>query len=167
MRAHIFAAVCFLLMSGCDFGDGNCSVTSEVHKEENVDSRPERISEQGGCLQESITISEVAWHESEGGYCTDNRFMCNVRSRGDWELWLEVRDLIDGHRLSEIKDDRTRRKVSENQHGSNFTYNVEITVDGDGESVCSLVTLWGKPLSGGDAIILFKTNAVIGTWKGR
>lgn len=39
MRAHIFAAVCFLLMSGCDFGDGNCSVTSEEHKEENVESR--------------------------------------------------------------------------------------------------------------------------------
>ena len=43
MRAHIFAAVCFLLMSGCDFGDGNCSVTSEEHKEENVEINPSSL----------------------------------------------------------------------------------------------------------------------------
>ena len=167
MRAHIFAAVCFLLMSGCDFEDGNCSVTSEEHKEENVESRPERITEQGGHLLESITITDVVLHESEGGYYTDNRFMCNVCSRGDWELWLEVCDYIDGHRFGEIKDERTRRKVSENQHDSNFAYNVKIDVDGDGQRVKSVVSLWGKPISGGDAIVLFKTNAVLGTWKGR
>jgi len=167
MRAHIFAAVCFLLMSGCDFGDGNCSVTSEEHKEENVESRPERITERGGRLQESITITDVILRESEGGYYTDNRFMCNVCSREDWELWLEVCDSVDGHRFSEIKDERTRRKVSENQHGSNFAYNVKIDVDGDGQRVKSVVSLWGKPISGGDAIVLFKTNAVLGTWKGR
>lgn len=167
MRAHIFAAVCFLLMSGCDFGDGNCSVTSEEHKEKNVESRPERITEQGGHLLESITITDVVLHESEGGYYTDNRFMCNVCSREDWELWLEVCDSVDGHRFSEIKDERTRRKVSENQHGSNFAYNVKIDVDGDGQRVKSVVSLWGKPISGGDAIVLFKTNAVLGTWKGR
>ena len=167
MRAHIFAAVCFLLMSGCDFGDGNCSVTSEEHKEENVESRPERITEQGGHLLESITITDVVLHESQGGYYTNNRFMCNVRSRVDCELWLEVCDYSDGHRFSEIKDERTRRIVSANPYGSNCTYNVEITIDGDGESVKSVVTLWGKLLSGGDALILFKTNAVLGTWKGR
>ena len=167
MRAHIFAAVCFLLMSGCDFEDGNCSVTSEEHKEENVESRPERITEQGGHLLESITITDVVLHESQGGYYTDNRFICNVCSREDWELWLEVCDSIDGHRFSEIKDERTRRKVSENQHGSNYAYNVKIDVDGDGQRVKSVVSLWGKPISGGDAIVLFKTNAVLGTWKGR
>jgi len=167
MRAHIFAAVCFLLMSGCDFGDGNCSVTSEEHKEENVESRPERITEQGGHLLESITITDVVLHESEGGYYTDNRFMCNVCSREDWELWLEVCDYSDGHRFSEIKDERTRCIVSANPYGSNCTYNVEITIDGDGESVKSDVTLWGRVLPCGDTFVLFKTNAVLGTWKGR
>ena len=29
MRAYVFAAACFVLVVGCDFGDGNCSVTSE------------------------------------------------------------------------------------------------------------------------------------------
>ena len=167
MRAYVLAAACYVLVIGCDVGDGNSSVNSEVHKEENVDLRRERIKEQDGRLQESITITDVVLRESEGGYYTDNRFMCNVRSRGDWELWLEVCDSIDGHRFSEIKDSRTRRKVSENQHGSNSAYNVKISVDGDGERVKSVVTLWGKPFSGGDAIILFKTNAVLGTWKGR
>lgn len=168
MRAHIFAAVCFLLMSGCDFGGGNCSVTSEEHKEENVESRPERITEQGGHLLESITITDVVLHESEGGYYTDNRFMCNVRSREDCELWLEVCDYSDGHRFSEIKDESwTRRIVSASPYGSNSTYKVNIVVDGDGEMVKSFVTLWGRTLPCGDAIILFKTNAVLGTWKGR
>lgn len=101
MRTYVFAAACYVLVIGCDFGDGNCSVTSEEHKEENVESRPERITEQGGHLQESITITDVVLRESEGGYYTDNRFMCNVRSRGDWELWLEVCDYSDGHRFSE------------------------------------------------------------------
>ncbi len=168
MRAYVFAAACYVLVIGCDVGDGNSSVNPEMHQEENVDLRRERITEQDGRLQESITITDVVLRESEGGYSTDNRFMCNVRSRGDWELWLEVCDYSDGHRFSEIKDESwTRRIVSASPYGSNSTYKVNIVVDGDGEMVKSFVTLWGKPFSGGDAIILFKTNAVLGTWKGR
>lgn len=67
----------------------------------------------------------------------------------------------------EIKDERTRCIVSANPYGSNCTYNVEITIDGDGESVKSVVTLWGRSLPCGDTFVLFKTNAVLGTWKGR
>ena len=168
MRAYVFAAVCFVLVVGCDFGDGNYSVTSEEHKEENVDLRRDGVADLDGRLKESITITDVVLHESEGGYATRNRFMCNVRCCEGCELWLEVCDSADGHQFSEIDDETwTRRIVSASPYGSNSTYNVNILVPGDGECVKSVVTLWGKPLPGGDEVILFKTNAVLGTWKGR
>ena len=167
MRVHVFTALCIALVVGCDMENGDCHVNPEMHKEENVDLNRDGVADLNGRGREAITVTDVVLHESQGGYYTDNRFICNVCSREDWELWLEVCDSIDGHRFSEIKDERTRRKVSENQHDSNFAYNVKIDVDGDGQRVKSVVSLWGKPISGGDAIVLFKTNAVLGTWKGR
>ena len=167
MRVHVFTALCIALVVGCDMENGDCHVNPEMHQEENVDLNRDGVADLNGRGREAITITDVVLHESEGGYCTDNRFICNVRSREDCELWLEVCDCSDGHRFSEIKDERTRCIVSANPYGSNCTYNVEITIDGDGESVKSVVTLWGRSLPCGDAIILFKTNAVLGTWKGR
>ena len=169
MRMHIFVTLCFVHVIGCDMGEGkvNCHANSEVHKEEKVDLRREDVASLNEKQRVSITITDVILRESEGGYYTNNRFMCNVRSREDCELWLEVCDYSDGHRFSEIKDERTRCIVSANPYGSNCTYNVEITIDGDGESVKSVVTLWGRSLPCVDAIVLFKTNAVLGTWKGR
>lgn len=168
MSKHIFVAVYFLMMSGCDMEDSDSAAKSEVYNEENVDWRCEGVTAIDERQREAITITDVVLRESEGGYYTNNRFMCNVRSRVDCELWLEVSDPVDGHRFSEIHDESwTRRQVTASPHGSSSTYNVNIVVDGDGESVKSVVTLWGKLLSGGDALILFKTNAVLGTWKGR
>ena len=167
MRVHVFTALCIALVVACDMENGDCHVNPEMHKEENVDLNRDGVADLNGRGREAITITDVVLHESEGGYYTDNRFICNVRSREDCELWLEVCDYSDGHRFSEIKDERTRCIVSANPYGSNCTYNVEITIDGDGESVKSVVTLWGRSLLCGDAFILFKTNAVLGTWKGR
>ena len=165
---QILVASYFVLVAGCDMGDGNYTEHSDVHHEETVDLRCEGVTVIDERQREAIAITDVVLRESEGGYYTNNRFMCNVRSRGDCELWLEVCDPVDGHRFSEIHDESwTRRPVTASPHGSSSTYNVNIVVDGDGESVKSVVTLWGKLLSGGDAIILFKTNAVLGTWKGR
>ena len=162
MRVHVFTALCIALVVGCDMENGDC------HKEENVDLNRDGVADLNGRGREAITVTDVVLHESQGGYYTNNRFMCNVRSRVDCELWLEVSDPVDGHRFSEIHDESwTRRQVTASPHGSSSTYNVNIVVDGDGESVKSVVTLWGKLLSGGDALILFKTNAVLGTWKGR
>lgn len=167
MRVYVFTALCIALLVGCDMEDGDCHVNPEMHKEENVDLNRDGVADLNVRGREAITVTDVVLHESQGGYYTDNRFICNVRSREDCELWLEVCDYSDGHRFSEIKDERTRCIVSANPYGSNCTYNVEITIDGDGESVKSVVTLWGRSLPCGDAIILFKTNAVLGTWKGR
>ena len=161
MRVHVFTALCIALVVGCDMENGDC------HKEENVDLNRDGVADLNGRGREAITVTDVVLHESQGGYYTDNRFICNVRSREDCELWLEVCDYSDGHRFSEIKDERTRCIVSANPYGSNCTYNVEITIDGDGESVKSDVTLWGRVLPCGDTFVLFKTNAVLGTWKGR
>ena len=167
MRVHVFTALCIALVVGCDMENGDCHVNPEMHKEENVDLNRDGVADLNGRGREAITITDVLLHESEGGYYTDNRFICNVRSREDCELWLEVCEYSDGHRFSEIKDERTRCIVSANPYGSNCTYNVEITIDGDGESVKSDVTLWGRVLPCGDTFVLFKTNAVLGTWKGR
>lgn len=168
MRMHVFTALCIALVVGCDMENGDCDVNPEMRQEENVDLNRDGVADLNGRGREAITITDVVLHESEGGYCTDNRFICNVRSREDCELWLEVCDYSDGHRFSEIKDESwTRRIVSASPYGSNSTYKVNIVVDGDGEMVKSFVTLWGRTLPCGDAIILFKTNAVLGTWKGR
>ena len=167
MRVHVFTALCIALVVGCDMENGDCHVNPEMHKEENVDLNRDGVADLNGRGREAITVTDVVLHESQGGYYTDNRFICNVRSREDCELWLEVCDYSDGHRFSEIKDERTRCIVSANPYGSNCTYNVEITIDGDGESVKSDVTLWGRVLPCGDTFVLFKTNAVLGTWKGR
>ena len=167
MRVYVFTALCIALVVGCDVENGDCHVNPEMHEGENVDLNRDGVADLNGRGREAITITDVVMHESEGGYCTDNRFVCNVRSREDCELWLEVCDYSDGHRFSEIKDERTRCIVSANPYGSNCTYNVEITIDGDGESVKSDVTLWGRVLPCGDTFVLFKTNAVLGTWKGR
>ena len=167
MRVYVFTALCIALVVGCDVENGDCHVNPEMHEGENVDLNRDGVADLNGRGREAITITDVVMHESEGGYCTDNRFVCNVRSREDCELWLEVCDYSDGHRFSEIKDERTRCIVSANPYGSNCTYNVRITIDGDGESVKSVVTLWGRVLPCGDTFVLFKTNAVLGTWKGR
>lgn len=168
MTSQIFIMVCLFLVIGCNKEEDIRPVHSEEHKEETTDLSYEGGADLGGMPQEEITITDVVLRESEGGYYTDNRFICNVRSRIDCELWLEVCDFKDGHQFSEIKDESwTRREVSVRTDGLPSTYSVNIVIDGAGERVKSVVKLWGKPLCGGDATILFKTNAVFGTWKGR
>ncbi len=68
MRAHIFAGVCFLLMSGCDMEDGDCAAKSEVHNEAKADLRRESVAAIDERQPESIMITDVVLHESGGGY---------------------------------------------------------------------------------------------------
>ena len=114
-----------------------------------------------------IDISNVSVIGDKGGYATDNRFSCNVRANRSCELWLEVCDSKDGHQYNEVKDENTRRRVDFALQATNFVYNAWITIDGDGESVESVVKLWCRPIPTGDTFVLFQTNAVFGTWIGR
>ena len=85
MSKHIFVAVYFLMMSGCDMEDSDSAAKSEVYNEENVNLRCEGVTAIDERQREAITITDVVLRESEGGYYTNNRFMCNVRSRVDCE----------------------------------------------------------------------------------
>ena len=44
MSKHIFVAVYFLMMSGCDMEDSDSAAKSEVYNEENVDLRCEGVT---------------------------------------------------------------------------------------------------------------------------
>lgn len=112
-------------------------------------------------------VSHVVITSDAGGYATDNRFRCEVDASSDCELWLEVRDANSGVRFSEIKDARTRRFMSVGSSNSNLVYDVEVVIDGEGESVQSCVSLWCKPAIANEAFVVVQTNAVFGTWKGR
>ena len=88
MRMHVFTALCIALVVGCDMENGDCDVNPEMRQEENVDLNRDGVADLNGRGREAITITDVVLHESEGGYYTDNRFICNVRSREDCELAL-------------------------------------------------------------------------------
>lgn len=165
MKIKILAVMSVILFVGCDRDRQNANInvctSIPTNKNQKIIKNPFKRD------REKIMITDVVLHESEGGWYTNNRFACKVQSPRDCELWLEVRDYKDGHQFSYVKDSLTCRTVAASTGGTNSIYNVRITVDGDGEKVKSVVTLFGK-LKGDETVsILFQTNAIFGTWKGR
>lgn len=151
-----------VIMSGCEKPQE--LICDAVAEEDSAEERAEVLFEHQDFR---IDISDVFVIEDKGGYATGNRFSCNVCANRSCELWLEVCDSKDGHQYSEIKDENTRRRVDFVSESTNAAYTAWIVIDGDGESVESVVKLWCRPIQTGDAFVLLQTNAVFGTWIGR
>ena len=65
---EILVASCFVLVVGCDMGDGNYTEHSDVHNEETVDLRRDGAAVIDERQREAITITDVVLRESEGGW---------------------------------------------------------------------------------------------------